>query len=300
MELIKATESEYRARPEINCSRLALAYKSIRHFRDNLGPKQTDAMKLGTALHYAALEPKKFKELYVVEPEEIEAPIREKKGSKTVESKKWALQPLNKKIPRHRELLAKWREEQENKGALILTQDDFTNLTGMLNSLNEEMKREPINGTRVLSELVNKGSQFEVCAISEYKGLPIKGRADVITEINGKRIGVDLKKTVSASPEDFSRKVFNLHYDLQCAFYSELFALDEYYWVAVEEKPVGDSKLHPIGIYNADQYLEIGKKKMDDLFDKVARGGDHWYSLGAETLVPPSWQAAMYGENIIQ
>lgn len=299
MELIKATESEYRARPEINASRLALAYKSIRHFKDNLGPKTTDAMKLGTALHYAALEPNKFKELYVVEPEEINAPIRDKKGSKTVETDKWAIQPLNKKIPRHREILAKWREEQESKGALILTQDDFTNLTGMLNSLTEEMKREPIAGTYVLKELINKGSQFEVCAISEYRGFPIKGRADIITKIGNKRVGIDLKKTASASPEDFCRKVFNLHYDLQCAFYSELFQLDEYYWVAVEEKPVGDSNLHPVGIYNADQYLEIGKKKMDELFDKVERGGDHWFTLGAESLVPPSWQVAMYGEEII-
>lgn len=297
MEIIKCNESQYRAREEINSSRLALAFKSIRHFNENIGPEPSDAMKLGTALHYAALEPGKFKELYVVEPDEIEAPVRIKKGSKTVESDQTALQPVNKKIPKHREILAQWRAEQESKGSIIITPDQMSSLTGMLASITEEMQRETKN-PKALKNLVGSHSQYEVAAISKYRDFPIKGRADIITDHDGKRIGVDLKKTVSAFQDDFARKVFNLHYDLQAAFYKHLFELDEYYWLVVEEKPTSNGK-HPLAIYDAAQYLPIGQKKMDQLFDKVERGGNHWYSDGAEELIPPSYQAAMYGEMII-
>ena len=294
MKIIECAEKEYRARPEINASRLALAFKSIRHFNDNIGPGVTDAMRVGTALHMAALEPGKFKSNYVVEPEEIEAPIRIKKGSKTIETDDWALQPLNKKIPKHRELIAKWR--QDHASSFILTQNEMGNLTGMLESLTEEMARDtPGIG---LSDIINKGSQFEVAAIGDYKGIPTKGRADIITTIGGKRIVVDLKKTVSAHPDDFNRKVFNLHYDLQAAFYKHLFKADEYYWVAVEEKPTSTGK-HPIGIYDAIHYLDIGQKKMDHLFEKIKQGGNHWFTNGVEPLVPASWMAAMYGEQVI-
>ncbi len=281
-------EADYRARPELNASRLALMDDCPRTFFVNES-LQTDAMAVGVALHQALLEPARFKECYVVEPSMVHAFIRDDKGKKTSE-KAW--QPVNRRMPEHRELLDAWGKEQEAKGSIVLKPEDMENLTGMINSIAYEMANPPPDVNNIpyptLKELLSS-TRREVSGFKKYRGFDLKARADILCDTVLGVTVVDIKKTQRAKASAFQRQVWDLLYDMKAAFYKEVFNADAFIWVAVEEQAP-----HGVGIYDAELYLESGKHKMDRFLDQLAvcQRDNYWpsYTRGIEKLQPSDWQ----------
>src|ERR1700743_2010135 len=142
MELMKNLPREdYDNIDALNASRMSLLLKSPRHFQMNIH-KETDAMKLGTAIHMAYLEPMLFKQRYVSEPLQVLCDARDENGKKLKSGEKtW--QPLNKRMKDHKEWLEEWRLAAEKKGSIVLTDDEMGGVTGVLNSITEEMRFPP-------------------------------------------------------------------------------------------------------------------------------------------------------------
>lgn len=270
-------DKEYHEHPALNISRLALMADSPRHYYLNI-QKESEAMNFGTICHMAILEPQKFKQLYVVEPDTING------------------EPRNNRLKAHREYIEQWRASQA-EGAIILRPEDMDNLAGMILSLSEEIKAN--RGSLTLSEIFSRG-EFEVPLIKEFHGRECKGRADII--VNSKNMGkvvVDLKKVGrprGASPDEFRRIVSNLHYDARMAWYKDLFDADNCIWIAIEEKPP-----HAIGIYDASPFYEIGKAKYMGWLERLAEceSKNDWpfYTQGVEPLLPSQWQISQFNEE---
>jgi hypothetical protein len=262
------TEAEYRAHPGISQSRLAQFSKSPQHYKYG-EVEQTQAMRIGSILHTARFEPEVFRKQLLIEPDEWPDP-------KTGE-----LMKVNKRVKLCREYLAQWRAH--HKGRIILTSNEFDDMMGMLSSL-------AYNPT--VKDLFSYG-QAEVAGIGTYNDLEIKGRADFIATQGGRRIGIDLKKTQDAGREKFQWTIQRRHYDLQAFWYTHLFGLDEFYFIAVEEKPFGPGR-HGVGIYRASRtILDTGEAKAKRWTDKLKEclATDHWpsYTDGVEDTFTPDY-----------
>lgn len=280
----------------INGSRLAKMADSPRHFQMNEN-KQTEAMALGTAIHMAHLEPGKFKEMYVVEPGQVECQERDANNKIVPPAKGGGMiwQPANKKFKDHREWLERWGAAQLLANKVILTVDEMEAITGMLNRITEEMKFPPKDPNVITLQEILSSKDCELVGTSEYRGHKLKGRIDLIANTRLGRTIVDLKKAASARWDLFGSKVYNLHYDMKAALYMEIFKADAFVWFAIEDKPP-----YAYGLYSAENFMGIGRKKMDKWLDRVAACEKEnywpWYSNGVEAPVPSDWQLRAYEE----
>lgn len=273
------SDGDYRAIDALSQSRLWLMRKSPMHYKIN--PKfESDAMQFGTVFHMALLEPKKFRESYLVEPEMI-----------TINGKETE---VNKRVKAHRDYLEAWR--LDNPNSVILNDKQMDSLTGMLTEIQKD---------KDLVEIITLGST-EVVSLWDYNGRKCKGKADVYCEHpKYGKIVIDFKKTQDASESGFTRSVYNYGYSLQAAWYREGFEADRFFFVAVEERglldPNTNKSRHPIGKWDADPWLEQGKNTMNALMERLALCEQNdswpWYSSGFELLRPPTWVSGMDDEQ---
>ena len=271
------TREEYHKHEALSISRLSLIAKSPQHYKLN-EVVETPSMAFGTKIHLAVLEPQKFKELYVVEPDSING------------------EPINKRLKAHREFLNDFRASQRPE-AVILSADEFDSMAGILNSITAEIKAN--RGPLPLAQVFTQG-QFEVPLFREMDGRPCRGMADiVVAKTMFGKVVLDLKKVGragGASPDEFRRVVSNLHYDAKAAWYLDLFEADAFFWLAVEEKAP-----YAIGYYNAEPFLEIGRKKYKGWMEKLRQceEANDWpfYTAGAEPLYPSSWAVSQHQED---
>lgn len=265
MSILTMTEAEYRAINAISQSDLVMLSKSPQHYKQGF-VEQTEAMKLGTVLHLARFEPRRFHEQILIEPETI--------GGEKV----------NKRLKAHRDFLKMFHEQ--NKEKIILTSTQFENTMGMLNALANN--QDVVNLFQV--------GEPEATRTWRWNDHDCKGRADWIgVDANGKRYGVDLKKTQSARKDDFERTIWNRMYYLQAWWYCHGFELDYFLFIAIDERAP-----HGIGIYKADTtMLEAGEKKAKSLIKKLdeceKEQNFHSYTKGIETVFLPAWTASQFG-----
>ena len=79
-------------------------------------------------------------------------------------------------------------------------------------------------------------SDVEITEIGQVCGLRCKGRADALVG----KTGYDIKKVADADPWKFQKAIIDYGYDIQGAMYCELFELDRYILIAVEDDPPHD------------------------------------------------------------
>jgi hypothetical protein len=250
----------YRAMPELSQSDLAWLKKSPRHFqlRSTLR-KESEAMDFGTRFHMAVLEPARFKEMHVCEPDKILGEL------------------VNKRKPAHREYLEQWALENVDK--IICTSQQLEDITVMIQEL---------AANKAIRDLLTGGTS-ECVATWTYRGVRMKGKADVHNPNSpfGNTL-VDLKKTRSAWPHDFARSIHNYDYDYQCYAYSIGFGASRSFIVAAEDKPP-----YGVGVYDMEAWQDLGQQKLDHVIDIYLRcmESGEWpsYTSGAELLVPPKW-----------
>ncbi len=267
--LLKPTHSisarDYRSRPEISRSDLGHLLRSPKHYwSKKVDPArietsyETPAMRLGTAVHMAALEPDRFGQVYG------EGPM----------------------VSRSTKV---WKEAQAATKAKLLPPDEFRLITGIVRSLHDH---------DAASKALFRGKgENEATFITKDipSGIDLKCRADRVTSTG---FLIDLKTTQDASARAFGKSVVNFNYHLQAAFYMRCVEEATgtcpmgFVFVAVEKEPP-----YACQVFLADdEMLNIGTKKVDDLLSQLRSftekfGTSPWpsYSQQVQKLSLPEW-----------
>lgn len=164
----------------------------------------TDAMKLGTAVHCAVLQPDVYASTYAIQP----ATISRRAG------KAWEM------------------FQAENPGKEIIKQDDADMVTGI---------SEAVYAHKNASEILTwaNADEMEVSLFYRLHDLDCKSRLDLIVPDEG--IVCDLKTASDASPEGFMKACDAFQYDVQAAMYMRAaeecgLKADHFIFIAVENK----------------------------------------------------------------
>lgn len=178
----------------ISNSGLKLISRSPAHFKYAPKREATRSMVLGSALHMAVLEPHLFYETYKLLRNEKDRRCKEYKDAK-----------------------------EECGEEFILVASECAKIEGIMSS---------IQGNKEARELLSIPGNNELSGFSTYTetGAMCRHRFDKITH-NG--IGIDLKTTIDARPDAFSRSIMSYGYHIQAAFYA-----DQYEWIS--GKPLDD------------------------------------------------------------
>lgn len=266
-------EDQYHGtRALISKSALDLFAVTPRHFHYSLdAPEETetDAMRIGTAFHIAALEPDLFDKKVTELPDF--GPMQSSKNRAARDA--WI--------------------EHEAAGMTWLKQHEMDVVLAMAKSVREHPAARKL--------LRNGHSEVTAVWTDPHTGLPCKSRADFLSEMNG--VFVDLKSAVSASPDAFKRAVGNCRYHVQDAMYSRAFEengihIEHFAFVVVEKTPP-----YAVGIYTLD---DTAKLRGEELYMRELRqlraciDEDRWPSYNndrvADLSLPP-WVTSPYGED---
>jgi hypothetical protein len=237
-------EHIYRAWPYPSQSSLKLFEKrSAAHARyDLLHPKPpTRAREVGSAMHVAQFEPKRFTEEYIAAPAGMDR--RTKKGK------------------------ADWAE-LEKTGRTILLADEYEHIAG----LSFELWAHP-----VASELLGGEGVNEVSIVwdehADAGPVRCKARLDRLTYYDGWPTVVDLKKTRDASPRSFIWDIGRYGYHVQAAMYLRALEIAtkplerRFVILAVEDDPP-----HGVKVYELDESsLAEAQAQLFDCLEQWAR-----------------------------
>jgi hypothetical protein len=152
---------------------------------------ETDAMRLGSIVHLALLEPAKFQSQYVLMPDlgDMRSPLNRKKRDE-------------------------WKELQA-PGAVILTEDDYARIQGMI----ESVLRHP----EACALLKNGKAEMSGFYRDPLTGIKCRVRPDLFDADSG--VLIDLKTTKDCSYDEFSKSIWSFRYDFQMAMYCEAIKL---------------------------------------------------------------------------
>jgi exodeoxyribonuclease VIII len=177
---------DYAATAGVNWSTLKHILRSPMHYRHALahGVKETAAMRLGTAIHVAALEPQQFKLRYMVEPDF--GPLQSSKN---------------------RAKRDEWRAE--NDGAIFIDQDEHDRI----HAVADAVRMHP--AARRLIEAIE--TEVPIQWTDAMTGVLCKGRIDGV----GPVYIIDLKTAGNAEPWAFQTSAARLLYHAQQAFYAD-------------------------------------------------------------------------------
>lgn len=223
----------------------------------------TPAMEFGTLLHSAILEPQRFLDSYIVQPDFGD--LRTKAG---------------------KEAKLAWQDTLKDYN-IVVTAENAQKIVTIINKVHQHP---------VAANLFKNGASEVVGRWQDTRGVDCKMRADFIKD----GIIIDLKTTRNAHPSSFQRDAYNFKYDVQTAFYLEGFEIitgeiGQYIIVAVEsESP------HEISVFAPDQaFIEIGQKRFRKALDLYAdcKARNVWpgYSQEIQSLALPNY--AFFNEN---
>ena len=256
---------DYRGMPAISRSDLTHLQRSPRHYwAKKIDPArieashETAAMKLGTAVHMAVLEPAKFAECYA------EGPM----VSRATKA---------------------WKEATKATTATLLPADEYAVIQGIVSSLKEH--------DAARKGLFDGNGENEATFITKdaTTGLDIKCRADRVTTSG---FLIDLKTTQDAGAKSFSKSVATFGYHLQAAFYMRCVEQATgtlprgFVFIAVEKEPPFACQ-----VFLADEeMLQFGAQKVDDLLKQIRHfteefGTSPWpsYQQKVQPLSLPEW-----------
>lgn len=249
-------EAEYHASPGISKSGLDLIARSPAHYKYGAPKETTRAMEIGSAIHCALLEPERFATDYVLLRD-----VTDRRSS--------AYKEAIKHHPPER----------------VLTGAEAAKVAGM---------QESIYAQTVARRQLERPGRRELSAFATdpETGVLCRCRYDLLTDDG---VGIDLKKTRDARPEEFAKAVFNYRYHVQAAFYSDLYywltgdRLSAYAILAVEEDPP-----HPAAVYVLDDYtMDLGRRLYRRDLNTYAHclRTDDWpaYEFDVQELSLPEW-----------
>jgi hypothetical protein len=147
---------------------------------------------------------------------------------------------------------------EENSDKIILSQKD----ADMLYRMNDALRKCP-----EACELMYNGGEPEVPATGEWDGIKIKGKADLLVDVDfSPEFLVDVK-TTGSELSDFSRSAPYMGYDQQAAIYCHLFGVSKFYFVVITK-----SFPYDIGIYECSaEFIARGAHKAQQAIDKYKK-----------------------------
>jgi len=195
------TRADYDACTNLNQSAAKLLLVSPGHFRDYLDSprKETAALRMGTLVHLATLEPDRFNAELITIPEDAPKKPTEKQ--------------LNAKKPKleHLEAKAWWDNFNElAKGKTIVDQDEQEQAKAMGLALSAELKHW---GVKPVAQ--------ELSLTCTYSDIALKGQVDLISEDGWIYDLKSMEKRLS--PYTVRSSVYKWGYQFQAAFYCLLF-----------------------------------------------------------------------------
>lgn len=250
----------------ISNSGLARVHQSPAHFKawvEGGGKKRTDALEFGVAVHCRILEPERFLDEYVVEPQYGDLRYKENKAARE-----------------------EWRAKHAGKS--WVSSDDFVRICGIAESLT----KHPI-----AHRLITEGIR-EVTLRWDEDGTPCKARVDLWHP--DLRIAADLKSCLNASPREFSRSIANWRYHVQRAWYQRGFAavgspIEHFAFIAIEKEAP-----YACAVYTLDdESLAVAERLIDQDLGayRKARESGEWpaYGDGIMNLSLPAWSVKQDG-----
>lgn len=304
MGLLSLTAEQYHNHPAVGHSGLVRIMRSPAHYQDYVtNPfEPTPAMRLGTAVHAALLEPEAFAEQYTVFDESLlEGALQ------SLDDYKAAAVALDIKVGKMKkdeikeaikaadiESRFKFREDEIVRlydGKIVLPPDEMTAIQSMA-----YLVRCHKGADNLLSDGVAEGSIFWT---DPETGIACKCRPDFLKMEGTPYFGIsDVKSCCDASAEGFSRSIAKLGYDIQAAYYQDgvKAATGEtlpFYFIAVENKAP-----HAVAVYKAsDEMIEVGRAKYRGALQllKWCRENGQWPAYQPngeiETINLPRWAA---------
>jgi len=219
---LSGTDAEYHAKEYISVSGMKKIKVSPAHFREAEKVIPTDAMRFGSAYHCYILQPDRFEdEFYVFDDSHIYQ----------------VLQGEGYKSPRSTKDYKTWLESENNMvgNREMISKDEFERIKAMKYKL----------FSHPYSKMLLTNGRQEIGFAGEIETMAgtinVKFKPDIIKD--NKRIVVDLKTTIDASVDGFTKAAASLDYHLQAAFYADMLTLMDgdgrdygFYFVAQEKK----------------------------------------------------------------
>lgn len=297
---------------KVSVSGVIECYESPAHFESKYILKEseeTDAMRLGTAIHMAILEPEKFLQSYVEEPSDIPANVLE------------SLDQLKEKCVAYG--LKKSGTKAELLQVLIDNGHDFVSYDSYVEQYRagrELMKPKDwraaqrivarIKSKKMLNYLISGGEPEKLAwALHERTGLIISFKADYFKTLKAPVLGceaavTDAKKVPSVKKRRFEAMIWDRSMFIQAALYVDLLeALTKkktlFNWLAVDAKPP-----YPVMGYPADfGLLEAGRNEYNKTLDTLVEcfKTNVWpdYSNELQTVTMPkyAWDQLEYRDD---
>lgn len=224
---------------------------------------ETPALKLGRLVHLASLEPLVFDKTVRLAPTW---------DGRTTEGK-----AIKKAF------LATLKEGEE-----YLDQEEMDEVMSIAEAAQAGIES-------IASTIPDAARLREQVVTGKHEGANIKGRPDLILHHADGGAIIDIKTTMDASADSFSKDVAKYKYHLQAAFYLHMTGAKRFYFVAVEKKAPFDW-----AVYELDaEALESGKRMMTSacLTYRECNLYNNWpgYSKQVQTITLPKW--AFYNEE---
>lgn len=259
------TNQEYRAQRGISKSELDLAHQSVAllEWNKNNPAPGSESVDLGTHIHCATLEPDVFSKDYVKMPG---FNMQTKAGREQAEAFKRTI------------------TQDGDTDLIILTKPEYEKVCAMRDSI----LAHPVAKSLLTSKGISEASIF-----GEINGLQVKCRPDRIVdpEVFGQHILVDVKKC--ASIDEFAKSVIGFRYNVQQAYYSDIY--EQYsghkprfiFIVVGEKRAIGR---HPVRVWELpDRIVDIGRSDYLADLEAVREYQDFGVGLSVEELFIPEY-----------
>ncbi|WP_318393175.1 RecE family exodeoxyribonuclease [Enterobacter sp.] len=167
------------------------------------------------------------------------------------------------------ELLDAWRENPEGK--VLVTLQQYATAMAIQSALHAH----PTAGKLLLHP--DRAVETSYFGIDEETGLEIRVRPDLEIELDGVRIGADLKTISmwnvkqSGLRSRLHREIIDRDYHLSAAMYMNTAALDQFFWIFVNK----DEGYHWIAIVEAsEELIELGMLEYRQTMNRIANAFD--------------------------
>lgn len=258
---------------QVKDARVSLMFYHGRHVTKTIRRESSEALTFGSLAHTLALEPEKLHEEFAVFPgipaeaftttDSMKAFIREFNADKPkaeqlkLTGKKEELQAAIRTVSPEAifadEFEQQWRDSVDGK--TILSREQLTLATAIQQALlnNEsagKLLRHP-----------SRSVETSYFGMDDETGLEVRVRPDLEVEINGVRIGVDLK-TISMGrvKQDglrakLHREIIDRDYHLSAGMYCSVADFDQFFWIFVNK----DEGYHWVAVIEASEdLLDLG------------------------------------------
>lgn len=232
---------EYTALPALSISRLKEIGRSPQHYAYRLDhPKDTPALRLGTAAHTAVLEPERFERQFAVWSRRSE-----KTGN---------LCPRNGQY---------WDAfERENAGKTIITADEFE----LAAAIQRAVRSHP-----VASRYLESGDPEVTLTWFREDGRPCRARIDWLTTVDAQPVLVGLKTSRDCRHMPFGTQAAKLGYHMQWSWYRDGFEIVKRVEPKVVEIVVESDAPHAVAVYSIpNDILLQGRDDYERLLEQLA------------------------------